>query len=84
MSRIDVTISCRVFDPQALWDKAHARAVIEGHDGESVGVCLGTRDAPDMGGCLQMIFDRFDLLDGAEIEGSESQITEDDDAAEAA
>jgi hypothetical protein len=37
------------------------------------------KEAHDLGGCLQMIFDRYDLLDGAEIEGSESEITEHDD-----
>ena len=71
---ITVSLVVEVNDPAALWDKA-ARymadtgwsSVCAPSDRDGV---IGTRDRPDLGACLQMLLDRSENLDGAEIEES--------------
>jgi hypothetical protein len=85
--RVTITIECTVYDPQALWDKAHAYMIegglIDGSgDAELIAMNIGTREAPNVGGCLQMLLDRSEFLDGADIEQSSSDaddFVEDDD-----
>lgn len=72
---IAVTITCRVFDAEALWAKARDHLVDCGNlepgaDGDSV---IGTRDDPDLGACLIMLLDRSENLDGASIEDSTAE-----------
>lgn len=52
---IDVTISCRVWDAQALWDRAVAHLEGEGIEYESIMEMLGTRINPQVDACLIML-----------------------------
>ena len=75
---VDLTVS--VFDRPALWRKARDYMLGMGSDMESVKVIIGTEAEPDVGGCLAMLLDRSELLDGAEVEQHEvSEIGGDDD-----
>lgn len=66
---IDVTISCKVWDAQALWEKACAYLKGENLEPDTI----GTRDNPDVGACLIMLLDRSEHLDGADIEESSTE-----------
>lgn len=67
---IDVTITCKVWDAQLLWDRAVAHCEGEGMDYDQIMKTLGTRFNPDVGACLIMLLDRSEHLAGADIEES--------------
>lgn len=85
-----VTLHVEVFDPQAMWDHAFGAYAgpqlrYKIHDpadptrlsddlhGEFVALC-GTRDDPDIGECLRMIFDPGESPPGIQIEDSSAEI----------
>lgn len=77
---VDVTITCTVWDRAALWRKARdylieANSMDEGATEDSV---IGSESAPHVGACLIMLLDRSEHLDGADIEGSETDWQSDD------
>ena len=51
-----VTIDVAVYDEQQLFDAALASLMEEGHPGD-VEDFLGTKDEPDIGGCLIQLLD---------------------------
>lgn len=71
MSLHDVTISVRVMDPRALWEAAatYLRSIGYAAD-DDLEDALGPRNNPNVGGCLIMVLDRSEHLEGAEIENS--------------
>lgn len=70
-----VEIDVKVSDQRALWRKARDYlADIYGATEEAAANSLiGTEDDPDVGACLQMLLDRSEFLDGAEIQESRSE-----------
>ena len=87
-----VQLHVTITDPQAVYDQAAQQLVDDGvigslDDIEDEGPSgpqsmLGTRDKPDLAGCLRIIFDKGSSP-GLEVEDSESEVDydEDDEAA---
>lgn len=76
MATFDVRLTVTVSDPAALWRKArdYLRSVgTKGH----VGFLIGTENNPKIGGCLAMLLDRSENLDGAEVMQHEVEELED-------
>jgi len=86
-----VTLHVEVFDPQAMWDHAFRAYTgpqlrYKIHDpadptrlgdelhGQLVALC-GTRDDPDIGECLRMIFDPGESPPGIQIEDSSAEVS---------
>lgn len=74
-----VTLHVEIFDAQAMWDHA-LTDYQENHFGcdekaeeEFVGMC-GTRDNPDLGECLRMIFDPGESPPGISIQDSAASV----------
>ncbi|MCG7348848.1 hypothetical protein [Sphingomonas sp. ACRSK] len=75
----DVTLHVSIDDPQALWDRAvqqlRADGVLaSGELGDDEIGMIGTREEPDLSGCLRMILDPGTSPDGMTINDSSVEI----------
>lgn len=85
-----VTLHVEIYDPPTLWDHAHRiyalshldhkvfdqanpTALAAGLLDEFVSMC-GTRNEPDLGECLRMIFDPGESPPGVQIEDSSAEV----------
>ena len=75
----DVTLHVSIDDPQALWDRAvqqlRADGVLTSDElgDDEIGM-IGTREEPDLSGCLRMILDPGTSPDGMTINDSSVEI----------
>lgn len=65
-----VSLYVTVHDEQLLWDAARARYVDDAEDDGAAEIMLGTRDEPDVSGCLRMLADPGVSWPGTQIEDS--------------
>lgn len=72
----NVTLHVSIDDAQALWDRALQQmrddGILQGDDepGEDEIEMIGTRDEPDLAGCLRMVLDPGTSPDGITINDS--------------
>lgn len=75
----DVTLHVSIDDPQTLWDRAVQQLRTDGvltsdELGDDEIEMIGTREEPDLSGCLRMILDPGTSPDGMTINDSSVEI----------
>jgi hypothetical protein len=71
MTHATFSIDLDVYDPQLLWDTATQRALDDGYPPDDD--VLGTRNEPDVRGCLTMLLDPGSLP-GCSINDSDVEV----------
>ena len=69
-----ITIHVEILNEQRLWDHAN-RICRSKYKDENPEDLIGTREEPDIEGCLQLIFDPGDSPPGIQIDDSVVEIT---------